>query len=101
MTKKLMYQQTDYPDDAARDTDRRLPNRGTRKAVRFGRIRHRPKLTLGRERCLNLLRDHPKRDELLDVLIDAGESAWARGAHEVNPFVYTAHLVISLTSLFS
>jgi hypothetical protein len=34
-------------------------------------------------RCLNLLRDHPKRDELLDVLIDAGESAWARGAHEV------------------
>jgi len=34
-------------------------------------------------RCLNLLHDHPKRDELLDVLIDAGESAWARGAHEV------------------
>jgi predicted ATPase/serine/threonine protein kinase len=35
------------------------------------------------KRCLNLLRDHPKRDELLDVLIDAGESAWARGAHEL------------------
>ncbi|KDR85277.1 hypothetical protein GALMADRAFT_218372 [Galerina marginata CBS 339.88] len=35
------------------------------------------------KRCLNLLHDHPKRDELLDVLIDAGESAWARGAHEL------------------
>ncbi|KAJ7655307.1 dual-domain HisK/Mak2 protein kinase [Mycena polygramma] len=34
-------------------------------------------------RCLPLLRDHPKRDELLDVLMDAGESAWARGAHEL------------------
>ncbi|KAJ6569666.1 dual-domain HisK/Mak2 protein kinase [Mycena capillaripes] len=34
-------------------------------------------------RCLPLLRDHPKHDELLDVLIDAGESAWARGAHEL------------------
>ncbi|KAJ7139584.1 dual-domain HisK/Mak2 protein kinase [Mycena epipterygia] len=33
--------------------------------------------------CLPLLRDHPKHDELLDVLIDAGESAWARGAHEL------------------
>ncbi|KAF8912937.1 dual-domain HisK/Mak2 protein kinase [Gymnopilus junonius] len=36
------------------------------------------------KRCLSLLRDHPKRDELLDVLIDAGESAWARGAHELS-----------------
>ena len=69
--------------------------------MRFWRAHDQPKLTLGRERCLNLLHDHPKRDELLDVLIDAGESAWARGAHEVNPFVYTAHLVISLTSLLS
>ncbi|KAJ7124823.1 hypothetical protein C8R43DRAFT_1090617 [Mycena crocata] len=33
--------------------------------------------------CLPLLRDHPKHDELLDVLVDAGESAWARGAHEL------------------
>ncbi|KAF7324347.1 Histidine kinase [Mycena venus] len=33
--------------------------------------------------CLPLLREHPKHDELLDVLIDAGESAWARGAHEL------------------
>ncbi|KAG5220648.1 Ser-Thr histidine kinase [Salix suchowensis] len=32
--------------------------------------------------CLPLLHENPKRDELLDVLIDAGESAWARGAHE-------------------
>ncbi|KAK1226964.1 Chk1 protein kinase [Marasmius sp. AFHP31] len=35
------------------------------------------------KRCLPLLHEHPKRDELLDVLIDAGEAAWARGAHEV------------------
>lgn len=34
--------------------------------------------------CLQLLHDHPKRDDLLNVLIDAGESAWARGAHEVS-----------------
>jgi len=66
--------------------------------VRFGRTRDQSQLILGRERCLNLLHDHSKRDELLDVLIDAGESAWARGAHEVNPFVYTAHFVNSLTS---
>ncbi|KAJ7748524.1 hypothetical protein DFH07DRAFT_747280 [Mycena maculata] len=33
--------------------------------------------------CLSLIRDHPKHDELLDVLIEAGESAWARGAHEL------------------
>ncbi|KAJ7356807.1 dual-domain HisK/Mak2 protein kinase [Mycena albidolilacea] len=33
--------------------------------------------------CLPLLREHPKHDELLDILIDAGESAWARGAHEL------------------
>ncbi|KIL70561.1 hypothetical protein M378DRAFT_194875 [Amanita muscaria Koide BX008] len=33
--------------------------------------------------CLPLLLDHPKKDELLNVLIDAGESAWARGAHEL------------------
>lgn len=34
--------------------------------------------------CLNLLQEHTKRDELLDVLLEAGESAWARGAHEVS-----------------
>jgi len=33
--------------------------------------------------CLPILHEHPKRDELLAVLIDAGESAWARGAHEL------------------
>jgi hypothetical protein len=33
--------------------------------------------------CLPLLQEHPKREEFLDVLIDAGESAWIRGAHEV------------------
>lgn len=37
-------------------------------------------------RCLPILRDHPKKDELLNVLIDAGESAWARGAHEVDSY---------------
>lgn len=35
------------------------------------------------QRCLHLLHEYPKREELLDVLIDAGESAWARGAHEL------------------
>ncbi|KAF9258589.1 dual-domain HisK/Mak2 protein kinase [Marasmius fiardii PR-910] len=35
------------------------------------------------KRCLSLLQEHPKRDELLDCLIDAGEAAWARGAHEL------------------
>ncbi|KAF8349828.1 hypothetical protein F5887DRAFT_942564 [Amanita rubescens] len=35
------------------------------------------------KRCLPILRDHPKKEELLNVLIDAGESAWARGAHEL------------------
>ncbi|KAK0208888.1 hypothetical protein DFS33DRAFT_1254916 [Desarmillaria ectypa] len=34
-------------------------------------------------RCLPLLHDHPKRDELLSVLIEAGEAAWTRGAHEL------------------
>ncbi|EGO28466.1 STKc type histidine kinase [Serpula lacrymans var. lacrymans S7.9] len=35
------------------------------------------------KRCLHLLHDHPKWGELLNVLIDAGDSAWARGAHEL------------------
>ena len=35
------------------------------------------------KRCLPLLTNHPKRDELLVLLVDAGEDAWARGAHEV------------------
>ncbi|KAI0700426.1 histidine kinase [Cytidiella melzeri] len=34
-------------------------------------------------RCLPLLREHQKRDELLDLSIDAGDSARARGAHEL------------------
>lgn len=33
-------------------------------------------------RCIPLLLNQPNREELLDVLVDAGESAWARGAHE-------------------
>ncbi|KAI5897382.1 histidine kinase [Schizophyllum commune H4-8] len=35
------------------------------------------------KRCLPLLTNHPKRDELLVLLVDAGEDAWARGAHEL------------------
>ncbi|KAJ3575904.1 hypothetical protein NP233_g779 [Leucocoprinus birnbaumii] len=35
------------------------------------------------KRCLPLLHEYAHRDELLDVLVDAGESAWARGAHEL------------------
>ncbi|KIY45235.1 dual-domain HisK/Mak2 protein kinase [Fistulina hepatica ATCC 64428] len=35
------------------------------------------------KRCLPLLHDHPKREELLNVLVEAGESAWTRGAHEL------------------
>lgn len=34
-------------------------------------------------RCIPLLLNQPNREELLDVLVDAGESAWARGAHEL------------------
>ncbi|KAJ3724256.1 hypothetical protein DFJ43DRAFT_1157787 [Lentinula guzmanii] len=33
--------------------------------------------------CLSLVLEHPKREELLGLLIDAGEMAWARGAHEL------------------
>lgn len=35
------------------------------------------------KKCLSLLLEHPKKEEFLNVLIEAGESAWARGAHEV------------------
>ncbi|PFH54726.1 hypothetical protein AMATHDRAFT_268 [Amanita thiersii Skay4041] len=46
-------------------------------------------------RCLPILRDHPKKEQLLSVLIDAGESAWARGAHElaVRSFVSARNLL--------
>lgn len=30
-----------------------------------------------------MLHEHSRREELLQVLIDAGEAAWDRGAHEV------------------
>lgn len=32
---------------------------------------------------MNIIREHSKRDEVLDRLIEAGVSAWTRGAHEV------------------
>ncbi|KAH9945631.1 histidine kinase [Amylocystis lapponica] len=35
------------------------------------------------KRCLPLLREHAKRDELLQLSIDSGDSARARGAHEL------------------
>ncbi|OSD05781.1 histidine kinase [Trametes coccinea BRFM310] len=35
------------------------------------------------KRCLPLLREHSKRDALLEMSIDAGDSARARGAHEL------------------
>ncbi|KAA1468392.1 histidine kinase [Dentipellis sp. KUC8613] len=35
------------------------------------------------QRCLSLLRAHNKREELITLLINAGDSAWARGAHEL------------------
>ncbi|PSS37161.1 hypothetical protein PHLCEN_2v1034 [Hermanssonia centrifuga] len=35
------------------------------------------------KRCLPLLREHHRRDELLDLSIDAGDSASSRGAHEL------------------
>jgi hypothetical protein len=40
-------------------------------------------LFLTADRCLPLLREHDRRGELVSLLIDAGDSAWARGAHEV------------------
>jgi hypothetical protein len=40
-------------------------------------------LFLTADRCLPLLREHDRRKELVSLLIDAGDSAWARGAHEV------------------
>lgn len=38
---------------------------------------------LTESRCLPLLCEHERRGELVSLLIDAGDSAWARGAHEV------------------
>jgi len=43
-------------------------------------------------RCLPLLHEHSQRDELLDILVDAGESAWDRGAHEVFEFLVGSFL---------
>ncbi|KAI0078477.1 histidine kinase [Panus rudis PR-1116 ss-1] len=35
------------------------------------------------KRCLQILKEHSKREELLELLIDAGDSARTRGAHEL------------------
>ncbi|KAG6896745.1 hypothetical protein C0992_006407 [Termitomyces sp. T32_za158] len=50
------------------------------------------------KRCLPLLQDNSKREELLNVLVEAGESAWARGAHEVSPHIFL-ELWVHLKSL--
>lgn len=42
-----------------------------------------PALFLPENRCLPLLHEHNKRGELVSLLIEAGDSAWERGAHEV------------------
>jgi len=46
---------------------------------------HYPYLSLAHKfgSCLPMLHEHSRREELLQVLIDAGEAAWDRGAHEV------------------
>jgi hypothetical protein len=33
--------------------------------------------------CLPLLREYNKREELIQFLVDAAESAWAKGANEI------------------
>lgn len=35
------------------------------------------------QRCLPLLRQHSRREELVSLLIDAGHAAHARGAHQI------------------
>lgn len=40
-------------------------------------------------RCLPLLREHHRRDVLLDLSIDAGDSARARGAHEASLYPFS------------
>ncbi|KZT22094.1 histidine kinase [Neolentinus lepideus HHB14362 ss-1] len=35
------------------------------------------------KRCLPLLREHAKREELVNLMIESGDAAWARGAHEL------------------
>lgn len=34
-------------------------------------------------RCLSLLREHNRREELTSLLIEAGDNAYARGAHDI------------------
>jgi hypothetical protein len=43
-------------------------------------------------RCLPLLREYNRRGELVSLLIDAGDSAWARGAHEVRFYFWKISL---------
>lgn len=33
--------------------------------------------------CLHLLRGHQEQDTVFKMLVEAGDAAWARGAHEV------------------
>jgi len=50
--------------------------------------------------CLSLLHDHPERGAILDVLINAGESAWACGAHEVRVRSLNCSVLDSLSFFF-
>ena len=46
--------------------------------------------------CLPILHEHSRREELLQVLIDAGEAAWDRGAHEVRLILSYELVLLSL-----
>ncbi|EIW86383.1 dual-domain HisK Mak2 protein kinase [Coniophora puteana RWD-64-598 SS2] len=46
------------------------------------------------KRCLPLLLEHPKREELLGLTCDAGDSAWTRGAHERALHAYTSAITL-------
>lgn len=50
------------------------------------------------KQCLPLLREHQKRDELLDLSLDAGDSARARGAHEVGTFIVLLYIMLTRNS---
>lgn len=40
-------------------------------------------LSIPSNRCLNIIKDHSIREEVLGQLCEAGLAAWTRGAHEV------------------
>ena len=50
------------------------------------------------KRCLPLLREYSKRDELLEMSINSGDSARARGAHEVHRSHPSACCILKMAS---